>query len=126
MVGSLSMMFAIAATAHAAGQEEFITKPACQNLTATNYITAGCEDGANLEAKDGYLTRLLNIFIYLAGFLSVTFLTVGAARYVTSTGDSKRIQQAKNTIIYSLTGLIVVILAQAIVSFAINRLIPSP
>ena len=47
-------------------------------------------------------------------------LIYGGLRYVISGGDSKKVTDAKNTIMYAIIGLIIAILAYAIVNFVIN------
>jgi hypothetical protein len=47
-------------------------------------------------------------------------LIYGGLRYVLSGGDSKKVTDAKNTIMYAIIGLIISILSYAIVNFVIN------
>ena len=47
-------------------------------------------------------------------------LIIGGIRYVISGGDSKKVTDAKNTIMYAIIGLIIAILAYAIVNFVIT------
>ena len=44
----------------------------------------------------------------------------GGIQYTTSAGDSGKVTNAKNTILYAIVGLIVSILAYAIVNFVTN------
>lgn len=63
-----------------------------------------------------------NILIFLTGAISVIIIIFGGIRYVTSTGDAGRVKQAKDTIQYAIIGLVVSILAYAIVNFVIDNL----
>jgi len=47
-------------------------------------------------------------------------LIYGGIRYTTSGGDSTAVQSAKNTILYSIVGIIVAILAYAVVTFVVG------
>jgi hypothetical protein len=49
-------------------------------------------------------------------------IIVGGIRYVTSAGDSSKVKAAKDTIMYSVVGLAIAILAYAIVNFVIRQL----
>ena len=49
-------------------------------------------------------------------------LIIGGIRYVVSGGDSKKVTDAKNTILYAIIGLIICFLAFAIVNFVIAAL----
>jgi hypothetical protein len=46
----------------------------------------------------------------------------GGLRYIMSGGDSKKITDAKNTILYAIIGLIIAVLAFAIVNFVLNTI----
>jgi hypothetical protein len=110
--------------------ERIISGNACDAAIEHKQYLAGCTntDGTALKSSErlgladqgGYLNTLINVFIYAAGFLAFLFLILGAIRYITSTGDAKRIQAAKDTIMYSLIGLIVVILARLVIGFIIE------
>ena len=57
---------------------------------------------------------------FIIGVMAVIMIIWGGIRYVLSAGNSAALTSAKNTIIYSIIGLIIAILAYAIVSFVIN------
>lgn len=75
---------------------------------------------AELIGKDGVFTQITNTVLYIVGIVSVIMLIYGGLRYVTSGGDSKKVTDAKNTILYAIIGLIISILAFSIVNFVIN------
>lgn len=60
-------------------------------------------------------------FLFIGGF-AVLFILIGAVWYAISSGDQSRLSKAKDTILYSVIGLIVSISAFAIVQFVIGRL----
>jgi len=90
----------------------------------------GLADGANAAKGTGQATDLFgqtgtfrtitNVMLYLIGAISVIMLIVGGLRYVVSGGDSSAVQAAKNTILYAIVGIIVAILAYAVISFVIG------
>lgn len=89
---------------------------------------AGCQTtdkklivGPNNQGT-GYIPALVDGFIYAAGVVALIFLLIGAIRYITASGDSGRIKQAKDTVLYSIIGLIVVALAIPIADFVIAKL----
>lgn len=65
--------------------------------------------------------NIVNIFLYAVGVLSVIMLIWGGIRYTTSAGDSNKVTSAKNTVLYAVVGLVVAILAWAIVNMVITR-----
>ena len=64
----------------------------------------------------------LNIFYFIIGAVSIIMIIVAGFTYVTSGGDSAAVTKAKNTILYSVIGLVVAILAFTITSFVIGAL----
>jgi hypothetical protein len=60
--------------------------------------------------------------LFIVGVLSVIMIVFGGIRYTTSTGDKGRIDSAKNTIIYAVVGLVVAILAFALVQWVFSAL----
>lgn len=66
--------------------------------------------------------EIVKVLFELAGALAVVFVIIGAIQYVVSAGDPKRTAQAKNTILYALIGLFIVIFAGVIVNFLITKL----
>ena len=94
--------------------------------TTPNPAQAGAEAArgngmpSELVGTDGVFTKITNTVLYAVGIISVVMLILGGLRYVISGGDSKKVTDAKNTIMYALIGLIISILAYAIVNFVIN------
>ena len=79
--------------------------------------------GVDNVAKDpqDLVKNVVNIFLYAVGVLSVIMLIWGGIRYTTSAGDSNKVTSAKNTVLYAIVGLVVAILAWAIVNMVITR-----
>ena len=71
------------------------------------------------------LTTVTNILLFLMGAISVIMIIVGGIRYATSQGDQTQVQSAKNTILYSIVGIVVAILAYAAVNFVISSFVKS-
>lgn len=76
----------------------------------------------NLIGPEGVFTQVTNTVLYIVGIVSVIMLIYGGLRYVISGGDSKKVTDAKNTILYAIIGLIISVLAFAIVNFVINAI----
>jgi len=96
--------------------------------SASNPVQDGAEDArgdgmpAELIGPDGIFTQITNTILYAVGIISILMLIYGGLRYVISGGDSKKVTDAKNTILYAIIGLIVAILSFAIVNFIINAI----
>ncbi len=70
----------------------------------------------------GQTVVIINTLLYVAGGVAILIIVLGGIRYVTSTGDATRVKQAKDTILYAIFGLVIAILAFAIVNFVANRI----
>lgn len=80
---------------------------------------AGCNNSSTLP---GVIINILNAIIFVGGIVAAVFIVVGGFNYMTSAGDASKVAKAKNTIIYALIGLVVCVLAFAIVNWAIGTL----
>ena len=73
------------------------------------------------SALNNLITQIINVFSIIVGVIAVIMIIYGGFRYITSGGDSGKVGEAKNTIVFALVGLIIVALAQFIVKFVLNR-----
>jgi predicted permease len=71
---------------------------------------------------DNVVKNAINIMLYVVGAASIIMLIYGGIRYTTSRGESDAIKSAKNTILYAIIGLVVAMLAYAIVNFVMGQL----
>ena len=58
-----------------------------------------------LIGPEGVFTRITNVVLYIVGAISVIMLVWGGVRYIISGGDSKKITDAKNTILYAISSV---------------------
>ena len=76
-----------------------------------------------LNGDNGVFSRITNTVLLIVGLISVIMLVYGGLRYILSGGDSKKVTDAKNTVLYAIIGLIISLLAYAIVNFVLNSVI---
>ena len=76
-----------------------------------------------LIGNNGVFSRITNTILLIVGLISVIMLVYGGLRYILSGGDSKKVTDAKNTVLYAIIGLIISLLAFAIVNFVLNSVI---
>jgi glucose uptake protein GlcU len=67
-------------------------------------------------------SQISDVLIYIVGAVAVIMLIVGGFRYVISQGSSEQVKQAKDTILYAIIGIVVAILAYAVVHFVANNI----
>ncbi len=80
---------------------------------------AGGGSGPKLESL---FKTIVNVLLFIIGAVSVIMIIVGGFRYVTSGGDQAHVKAAKDTILYAVVGLIVALLAFAIVGFVAQNI----
>ena len=84
-------------------------------MNATSAGTSTPTD-ANVVIKN-----VTNIMFFIIGAVSVIMLIYGGIRYTTSGGNTNSVTAAKNTVIYSIVGLVISIFAYAIVNFIVTN-----
>jgi len=114
------------------GVVSFVSTPAAhaQAATCTSGATGGLAGGAgcakgndqqtDLFGQNGIFKTITNVLLFIIGAISVIMLIIGGIRYVVSGGDSGAVTSAKNTILYAVVGVVISILAYALVNFVIG------
>ena len=93
-----------------------INSEIASGMKATSAGTSTPTD-ANVVIKN-----VTNIMFFIIGAVSVIMLIYGGIRYTTSGGNANSVTAAKNTVIYSIVGLVISILAYAIVNFVVTNI----
>ena len=100
-----------------------LSSVAIVNLISSGISGAGSRNGIPVvSAGPGAITTLMNNVVFpVAGAMAVIFIIIGAFQYITSNGDPGETKKARYTIIYSLVGLVFVIMSFAIVQLILGR-----
>ncbi|MBR3131970.1 hypothetical protein IKG33_00950 [Candidatus Saccharibacteria bacterium] len=106
------------------GAIALVTVPEVSALTLREGAEAARCDGcpADLFGDRGVFKQVTNTILYIVGIIAVIMLIIGGIKYVLSGGDSKKVTDAKNTVLYAIIGLVIAFLAFAIVNFVISAL----
>ncbi len=75
-----------------------------------------------VSASSTQVKSILQIVLGILGAIAVLMLVLAALKFITSQGNPEEVAKARNTIIYTAIGLIVIISAQAIVTFVIGNI----
>ena len=82
-------------------------------------------EGLNrLPNKEGNFTptTILNYIYALIGLVAVFYIVLAAVNFAMAQGDVGTVTKAKNTIVFAVIGLIIVVLAAAVTNFALTAL----
>lgn len=95
----------------------------CNNASIPQEVknASGCSGG-----DDQLITVIQNILyaiIAVSGIVAVIYIIIGGINYMTSSGDTNKVQKARQTILYAVIGLIVCALAFVIVNFTVGRIL---
>ena len=84
----------------------------------------GVDQATTLFGNTGIFTTVTNVMLFIVGAISVIMIVIGGLRYVLSGGNSSNVTAAKNTILYAIVGLVVAMLAYAVINFVIESFLP--
>jgi len=73
-----------------------------------------------------YVKIIANTLLYILGAVSVVVIIIAGVGFTTSTGDPAAITKAKSTLMYAVIGLVVAILAYAIVNYVVDKFNTTP
>ncbi len=98
---------------------------ACKNSDATSK-PAICKDNSTnasnpIYGKDGILTAVINILAKIVGVVSVIIIVIAGVRMILAQ-DPNASSNARRGVISAVVGLVIALLAQALVSFVLSKL----
>jgi hypothetical protein len=77
--------------------------------------SAGGTGLPNDTSVSGFIMKIINIALTVAGLVAVLFLIIGGFRYITSAGNEETAESAKKIIINAIIGIVIIILSFVIV-----------
>ena len=69
------------------------------------------------------IQAIINAVIGVLGLICVVIIIIGGVNYMTSSGDAGKVKKAKDTILYGIIGLVICVLAFAIVNFVLANIL---
>lgn len=119
---ALSLLFAVFVPQIAVAQDA--KAQVCKGVGLISDTTS-CANPSGSPSVEKTIQTVVNLLSIIVGVAAIIMIIVGGLKYILSSGDSGNVNSAKNTILYAVIGLVVVLLAQVIVRFVINRVQPS-
>ena len=89
-----------------------------ESVSALSECNVGKTDGDKSLMSN--VSMLINVFASVMGFLAVGMIIYGGFMLLTAQGDPAKIKRGKDVVTYSIIGVILVMLAYAIVNFVMN------
>lgn len=124
----LSVPFILSTTAYAQFNPVDTT---CDELTSAersasevcNEATEAQSPASNpITGTESVILRVADLLSFIAGVIAVIMIIISGITMITSAGDPGKVKKSRDTIIYSVIGILVVILSRSIVIFIVGNL----
>ncbi|MDO8336595.1 MAG: hypothetical protein Q7T74_07545 [Candidatus Saccharibacteria bacterium] len=109
----------IISTAHAAPPVAVNTKDQAQDGVKK---AGGTGSGNTANDFTAVIKSVIGIISFLIGLIAVLMIVIAGFRFVTSNGDANTVSSARNTILYAIIGIVIAVMAYAIVNFVLDNL----
>ncbi len=115
-------LFVLAPVTSMAASDFDAFQDTCDGSTAASQ-SAVCKDKAENAGKSpfdsttGIIPKVANIIAAVGGVIAVVFVMINGVTLLMSTGDSAKINKARDGLIYAAVGIVVIVMARVIVAF---------
>ena len=113
-----SMVVAVALLFASVVSPLFVARNASANavdqIKSRTSQVSDADSGADLPS---IAKTVVNTMLFIVGILAVIMIIFSGIRYITAHGDKGQVESAKNTLIYSIVGLVIAIIAYALVTW---------
>lgn len=129
VIAAVMMMFGLSGVAMISPAAAEVTKQfICPNGKAASgasyaEVCNDTNDGVTGQQTDlmSVLNVVINVVLGVIGFIAVAMIIMGGISFTTSQGDAAKTTKARNTILYGVVGLVIALLAFAIVNFVLSN-----
>ncbi len=98
----------------------------CQTSPNSSLCT-GYNKGEDAQVGDNAVLKLLkritNILFFAAGVLAVFMVIYGGFKYITSAGEAQKAASGRQTLVFALIGLVVVVVSRQLLLFVLDKLL---
>lgn len=97
---------------------------AAQAVDPCSSVPGGCDAGTVPDMLTSGINTLAKAFVTGAAGFAVLFVIIGGAQMLINLGDEGKAQKGRETVIWSLCGFGIVLMAQTLVAFVTSRALP--
>ncbi len=94
-----------------------------QSNTAGSAICKSSNQNSNTNPINSRIADVVTIISEIAGIIAVITIIIAGIRYSLSGGDVNKVRAARNQLIYTVAGLLVIVSADIILSFVFGKLV---
>ena len=98
-------------------QPQETPNPTAGSQSAKGYVK---DVGGTDNNLMGTVKIIINVVLGIVGIIAVVMVIVGGISMATSQGDTAKVAKGRNTVLYGVVGLVVALLAFAIVNFVLT------
>lgn len=80
-------------------------------------LGTGSTSSADWGSVKDLISQITQIALDAVGGVAIIYLIIGAIKYFTAFGDEQKAQSAKNTILYAIIGVIIIITAKMVIGW---------
>lgn len=125
-VGAM-LFFCVPAVVGAASVQDDL-KAACAAANTNGGSTPSYCDSVNtttnpVSGPAGIINRVADFIAYITGAVAVIMVIYGGFKYIRSNGDAQKTVSGRQTIVYALVGLVIIIVAKQLVTLIVNKLL---
>jgi hypothetical protein len=84
--------------------------------------TEGSNTDNTIAGSNGLIMKIVNVIALVGGIAAVIIIIIAGLRFVTSGGSSDAVAGARRALIYSVVGLVILVLARTLVAFILGKL----
>lgn len=105
---------------HSSSQSALCSSQQTSQQCTVNTISASPQSSQTTTCPGNVINGVTNVVVYVSGVLAVIFVMVSSYMFITSGGNPEKVKKAKNVLIYTVIGMIIIVLAKLIVAYVIN------
>ena len=99
----------------------------CNNNAASSAVcssnpSSSSSTQSNTNPISVQIGNIVKIIVEVAGIVAVVIIIISGIKYAVSAGDANKVNSAKNTLLYAIVGLIVIVATYTIVGYVVNHL----
>jgi len=94
----------------------------CQGAASSSAVCSSSTNNSSQNPISLKIADVVNILIEFAGALAIIVIIISGIRYSLASGDSNKTNSAKNGLIYTAVGLVVIVAAKIIIDVVIGNL----
>lgn len=102
-----------------------IASPVFVGAAPADQIKSGVNKAGGNSKRDNLskdIKNITNLLLFLVGVIAVIAIVISGLRFVTANGNQDQITSARNGVLYAVVGIVVALMAYAIVYFVVDNL----